>query len=334
MSSDNLQGKAQETDITLRDIFILMNRYRHALIALPIVAGIVAACVMFTLPDRYTAILKIAPSKNAPVYNWALNNEVLVEQVAKKMNLSKHYGTASRNATLRATKSHIDVVLNAKDGYLDVSATDVSPAFAARLANVFGKTLSDNVYTLRLLEISKERYNLELRRELAAKNKVNAEKSLESPQLAAVIKTISASEQYGIISLAGIQAEATLQSGISDLAQNQVVKIQDQLSNLQRLVVEGMKQKSVGSAGPWIATVTAMQESAYWSALIDRLDRRIELVKAQERDELKISWAEIPDEKSGPKRVKNILFGMVCGLLLAMLYMLVCEMVQYARKKE
>ncbi|MBM3117402.1 hypothetical protein [Jeongeupia naejangsanensis] len=309
----------------MHDLLAILIRHKRKLIAAPIVAGVVALGAVMQMPNEYAATLRIAPSKNAPTYNWLLTNDQIVDKVAIDLELANHYQTRGRQATQRAINKNVKVTLNAKDGFLNVTATDASPEFAAKLANAFGKTLSGSLYEMRLLDISKTRYDLELRRDVAIKNRLRAQELLASSQIKLVTNNISPSEQFGIVSLAGIQAEATLQGGISDLAQSQVVKMQDQLASLQRLVVDGMKQRP-GDVGVWIAAVAALQEQAYWGAMADRLDRRIELARAQERDELKITWAVAPDEKSGPRRGFIVLMSILSAGTMAVVFVLALQL--------
>lgn len=323
----------QEQEISLLNLLLLLARYKRAFIAVPIIAGTVAFGVVSMQAKEYTAILRIAPSKNASIFNWLLNNNQLIDQVSNELQLARHYKTETRKATQRALINNVKLTLNAKDGFLDVAATDASPQFAAKMANAYGRALSRNLFEMRLMDVSKGRYGLELRRAVATKNRAQADRALTQPQIKAAIERISPSEQYGLISMAGIQAEAALQGGVSDLAQSQIVKMQEQLASLQRLVVDSMKPQN-GAAGAWIAAVSGLQERAYWNAMIERLDRRIELARAQENDELRIVWADVPDEKSGPKRGVAVVLAMLTGIMVSLLYAVVHMGVRASRENK
>jgi tyrosine-protein kinase Etk/Wzc len=322
-----------EDEISLLDLLLVIAKHKKKIIGLPLAAGLVAAVISFSLPNEYTASLKIAPSKNAPTYNWVLGNEQVRLQVAKDMKLSEHFETKGRQATQREMAKALKVTLNAKDGYLDVNVTDNDPEFAAKLANRMGLALQTNLYEMRLLDVSKQRFELESRRELAQKNKQKFDQITEQTELAETIKQLTPADRYGVTSLAAIQAESTLQGGVSDMMQNELVRMQDQLASLQRLVVDGMKkQSSTANPGVWIAAVDALQQQAYWDALIERLDRRIELVKKQERDELKMTAAEVPDEKSGPKRALIVLLSALVALFGAILWAFISEAINKSKQ--
>ncbi|WP_373976019.1 Wzz/FepE/Etk N-terminal domain-containing protein [Chitinibacter sp. SCUT-21] len=325
-SQPTAPANATADDISLLDLVLVLAKHKKLIIGLPIVAGLVAAAVTFSVPNEYTATLKIAPSKNAAVYNWVLTNDQVLEDISKEMKLAEHYDTKGRKATRKEMSKNVKVTLNAKDAYLDVNVTDENPEFAAKLANRMGSALQENLYTMRLLDQSKSRYDLESRREIALKNKAKFDVEIKKPEMAATIALLSPADQYGITSLAAIQAESTLQGGVSDLMQNELVRMQDQLASLQRLVVDGMKkQSSAANTGLWIASVDALQQQSYWDALIERLDRRIDLLKKQELDELKMTAAEVPDEKSGPKRSLIVLLSAFAALFGAVLWAFISE---------
>lgn len=323
----------QGQEISLLNLLIVLSKHKRMLIATPVIFGVVAFVVVSMQAKEYTATLRIAPSRNASTFNWLLNNNRLIDQVSDKLQLSKHYKTETRRATQRAILNHVKVTLNAKDAFLDVAATDTNPLFAAKMANAYGQALTRNLFDMRLMDVSKSRYDLELRRAVAVRSRVQAEQALTKPQIKAALERISPSEQYGVISMAGIQAEAALQGGVSDLAQSQIVKLQEQLASLQRLVVDSMKPQN-GTNGAWIAAVSGLQERAYWSAMIERLDRRLELARAQERDELKIVWADVPDEKSGPKRGATVVLAMLSGMMVSLLYVGVLMGIHVSRENK
>ncbi|AOY00657.1 Wzz/FepE/Etk N-terminal domain-containing protein [Jeongeupia sp. USM3] len=320
--------------ISLLDILLIISKYKRLLILAPLIAGALALAVTLAMPNRYTSMLKIAPSKNAAVYAWLLNDESLINPVSQSLQLKTRYGSSGNDSTLKAIKRHVKIKSNAKEGSLEVEATDTDPAFAAKLANAFGQGLTRQLFEQRLLDSSKARYDLELRRDMAVDNKAKAGKLLTEPGVKEIIDRVPPAERYGIVSLAGIQAEATLQQqGISDLAQSQIVKMQDQLSSMQRLLMENMKRNSA-DLGKWITAVTALQDEAYWGAMKDRLDRRVDLAKAQESDELKISWAKIPDEKSSPKLMLILALAVAIAFVLALIYVVLIEAIDDSQKQK
>ncbi|WP_273428517.1 Wzz/FepE/Etk N-terminal domain-containing protein [Chitinibacter tainanensis] len=333
MAVESVMTHAQDDEISLLDLVLVLAKHKKKIVVLPILAGVFAAIVAYSLPNQYTATLKIAPSKNAATYNWVLTNEQVLEQVAKDLKLADHYQTKTKKSTRKELNDALKVTLNAKDGFLDVNATDESPEFAAKLANRMGTALQQNIYGLRLLDVSKQRFELETRRKLAQSNKQKFDQITKQQEIAETIKQLTPADFYGITSLAAIQAESTLQGGVSDLMQNELVRMHDQLASLQRLVVDGMKKQSASAnPGIWITAVDALQQQAYWDALIERLDRRIELLKKQEFDELKMTVAEVPDEKSGPKRALIVLVSVFAALFATVLWAFISEALRKSRQ--
>lgn len=324
----------------LLEAMLILAKHKIALIGFAALFAVLAGGLALLLPNQYSATLKIAPSRYAQVFNWVLTNDVLAEQLSKPYDLPTRYGTKGRSATYRTLHSHVRILVDQKDGFLDVVVTDQDPAFATSLANGFGNQLKSNLYEMRLLDISQARYAMQLRYDLAAKSFLAVQKKLQTPDFQGVIQNMSASDRYGIISLAGIQAETTLQQSaaalqnniVNDLVQSQVVKMQDQLSSLQRLVVDNMHKSARQNTGLMAAAVGAFQESAYWSSLMGRLTSRIELLKKEELEQLKITPAEVPDEKSGPHRILIVLLGLGMGFFVGCLYAFVVEGIVSSKK--
>ncbi|WP_047395561.1 Wzz/FepE/Etk N-terminal domain-containing protein [Chitinibacter sp. ZOR0017] len=341
MAVEQIVANPPSDENSVFNLVLVLARHKKKIIGMPILAGLTAALFAYSLPDEYTATLKIAPSKNAATYNWVLTNEQVLEQVSKDLKLAEHYQTKTKKSTRKKMNDAVKVTLNTKDGFLDVAATDFSPDFAAKLANRMGVALQQNLYNLRLLDVSKQRYELETRRQLAIKNKVKLDEVIKQNKFVEVINQLSATDRYGITSLAAIQAETTLQgvgpasNNTSDMMQAELIRLQSQLTSLQRLVTEGMAKRAVGfDNAVWIAAVDNLQQQAYWNALIDRLDRRIELLNKQERDELKMTMAEIPDEKSGPKRALIVLLSSCSALFIVSIWAFASEMLIKLRAAE
>lgn len=333
LPSNKSVAAVEEDEISLLDLLLVFAKHKKMIIGLPILAAVLAAVVALNLPNEYTATLKIAPSANASLYNWVLSNDQVNEQVAKEMKLAEHFDTKGRQATLKEMAKAVKVTLNAKDGFLDVNVTDKNPEFAANLANRIGFALQENLYSMRLLPVSKTRFNLELQRNIAFENKNKVIQQINSEVMRPVVSLFSPTDLFGITSLAAIQAEVSLQGGGSDMMQNEMIRLQDQLASLNRLVVDGLKKpNAVKDPGIWIATVGALQQQAYWDALVERLDRRIELLKKQERDELKMTAAEVPDEKSGPKRALIVLLSAFAALFVAVLWAFIAEAIIKSRE--
>lgn len=221
-----------EDEISLLDLLLVIAKHKKKIIGLPLAVGLVAAVISLAQPNEYTASLKIAPSKNAPTYNWVLGNEQVRLQVTKEMKLSEHFEARGRQDTLREMAEVLKVTLNAKDGYLDVNVTDTDPEFAAKLANRMGLALQTNLYEMRLLDVSKQCFELESRRELAQKNKLKFDQITKQAELADTIKQLRPADRFGVASLAAIQAESRLQGGVYDMMQNELVRMQDQLASL------------------------------------------------------------------------------------------------------
>jgi Uncharacterized protein involved in exopolysaccharide biosynthesis len=85
-----------------------------------------------------------------------------------------------------------------------------------------------------------------------------------------------------------------------------------------------MQTKS-GQLGELTAAISALQDETYWQAMIERIDRRVEVLDVIQRNEIKLIPAEMPTSPSGPRRIMLTVAAGLAALLLAIAYVLVSE---------
>jgi len=314
-------------------------RRKSLLIGVPFIVMALTSGVTWLMPNRYTATLKIAPSSATQLYLWALHDRGLEETVSSRLDLAKHYGTK------KATELHKNVqfVSNLQDSYIDVQASDDDPAMAARIANAYGTGMVDLLLNLHLTDASNAIFELQSRRNLAQKSLDAADVRLKQPDLERVADSISPSTLLGIQSTAGIEAELTLggtnlkSPGLDQLLRqsldpNELMSLQDRLSVLQRALTEtGQSKDWHPSISDLSAAVSALQEQAYWKAMVDRIDRRILVLHSTERNEIKLIPAEVPTTPSGPRRIMLTIAAGIAAFIVVLAYVAVVEQTERAR---
>ncbi|MCX4176115.1 Wzz/FepE/Etk N-terminal domain-containing protein [Paraburkholderia madseniana] len=312
-----------------------LMRRKRILIGVPVIVMALAGGAMHFMQDQYTATLKIAPSTTAQLYMWALRDNGLAQSIARQFNLQAHYGASSQERAKDTLLSHVQFVSNLQDSYVDVKATDRDPEVAMQLANRYGTGMVDLLVGLHLTNASNAIYELRARRELAQRSLAKARERLEQPDLKVAVTAISPSTRLGLVSMAGIEAETTLAS-ISlkgaeqqqlltqSLDQNEMVRLQERLAGIQRALADEMQTKS-GQLGQLTAAISALQDETYWQAMIDRIDRRVEVLDVIQRNEIKLIPAEMPTSPSGPRRIMLTIAAGLAALLLTVAYVLVSE---------
>jgi tyrosine-protein kinase Etk/Wzc len=313
-----------------------LMRRKRILLGFPIIVMALTAGAMHFMKDQYTATLKIAPSTAAQLYMWALRDNGLAQSITRQLNLQAHYGVASPEVAKAMLMSHVQFVSNLQDSYVDVKATDRDPEVATQLANRYGIGMVDLLVSLHLTNASNAIYELRARQDLAQKSLAKARERLEQPDLKAAVTDIPPSTRLGLVSMAGMEAETTL-SSISlqgtpqqqlltqSIDQNELVRLQERLAGIQRALADEMQSRSSGQLGQLTAAITALQDETYWQAMVERIDRRVEVLDVIQRNEIKLIPAEVPTEPSGPRRLMLTIAAGLAALLLAIAYVLVAE---------
>lgn len=291
--------------------------------------------------DRYTATLKVAPSSSAQLYLWALHDRGLEETVARRLDLARHYGVNSTEQARKRLAKEVQFVSNLQDSYIDVQATDQDPAVATQIANAFGTGMVDLLLNLHLTDAANAIYELRARRDLAQKSYDAAVAKLRQPEVEHVVSGMPSTVRLAIQTTAGVDAELTLAGtnlkspGADQLLRqsldpNELLSLQERLSTLA--TAESVRSKDWSpSVADLSQAISTLQEQAYWAALVDRIDRRIAVLAATERNEIKLIPAETPSEPSGPRRIMLTLAAGIAALLVVLAYVLASEQLRRMR---
>lgn len=320
-----------------------MARFKVWLIGVPVLVAAVVGGGLQLVPDEYTAVLKIAPSPLVQVYMWGLREPGVTASVTKRLDLVTYYGVSGPHRARKELLSNVQFVSNLQDSFVDVRVTDRDPEMASKIANAYGDGLVDLLTGLHLTPASNAIYGLQSRRERAAKSLEQAMKRLDDTEIKSALPYISASTRLGLVGMAGIQAETTLSttplqpsptpslnSASNDLArqtldQNELTRLQERLLSIQRALTDDKvpAQKAGLPVASLIAAADALQDQAYWDAMVNRIDRRIDVLHATERDEVRLIRATAPDMTSGPPRATLTVAAAIIAFLLTLAFVLV-----------
>lgn len=308
-----------------------MMRFKRWLVGVPVLVAAVVGGGLQLMPDEYTAVLKIAPSPLVQMYMWGLREPGVTESVSKQLDLVKHYNESSPNRARLKLISNVQFVSNLQDNFVDVRVTDRDPAMASKIANAYGEGLIDLLTRLHLTPASNAIYGLQSRRERAIKNLEQADKRLGEAEVKSALPYISTSTRLGLVGMAGIQAETTLSNpGVNDLArqtldQNELTRLQERLLSIQRALSDDKlpAQRAGLPVANLIAAADALQDQAYWDAMVSRIDRRIDVLRATERDEIRLIRATAPDITSGPPRGTLTAAAAIVAFLLTLAVVLI-----------
>lgn len=310
----------------------LVCKWKRVLVVAPVLVALIVAGALQFVPNQYTAVLKIAPSQTVQLYKWALNESGLTKNISAKFGLEQHYGVASALAAREKLMSHVQFVSNLQDNFVDVRVTDKDPQLAKDIANAYGDGMVDLLIGLHMTEASNAIYGLQSMRERAEKNLVEAKAKLAQPDIATALPHVSTSIRLGLVGMSGIQAETTLAANMlggadsaaltrQTLDQSEMVRVQERLAGIQRALSDDIEVKKSGVAvSNLVAAVDALQDQAYWEAMVNRIDRRIDVLTSTAKGEIRLIHATTPEEVSGPRR---IMLAVSTGIA-TLLVLLVC----------
>lgn len=316
------------------------------LVAIPLATAAIVGGGLQLMPNEYTAVLKIAPSSAVQMYMWGLREPGVTQAVSKRLDLAKYYGASDAQDARTKLLSHVQFVSNLQDSFIDVRVTDEKPEMARDIANAYGEALVDLLTGLHLTPASNAIYGLQSRRERAEKSLAQANARLAEDEVKAALPSITPSTRLGLVGMAGIQAETALSTtplqppatGTNELAkqtldQNELTRLQERLLSIQRSLADdnAAHAKSGVALGGLIAATDALQDQAYWSAMINRIDRRIDVLRATERDEIRLIPASAPDSRSGPPRAALTAAAVLASFLLTLAFVLIGAQLRRSR---
>ena len=190
----------EDADVGVFDIFLILAKYRRLILGLPLVAGIIAAAVSYTLTDVYTARTTLVPpqqaqsggggilsqlgvsglaglvggGRNNELYIGMMKSRAVTERIVERFDLMKKYSftQASRANAFVVSMGRFTI---GKDGIIAIEVDDPDPMFAADIANAFVDEFLKVSAGLALTDAAKRRLFFERQLEQAKDNLVAAE---------------------------------------------------------------------------------------------------------------------------------------------------------------
>lgn len=210
-NSETLPGPlpAEEDEISLLDLLIVLAKHKRLVAGLPVAAGIVAAIVALLMPNVYTATARILPPQQgqssaaamlgqlgglagiaggalgikspADLYIGMLKSRTVADSLIARFDLKKIYDQETMQATRKALESKFAVTAG-KDGIIAIEVDDLDPKRAAAMAGGFIEELTKLTQTLAITEASQRRLFFEKQLKQAKQELADAEIGLKQTQ--------------------------------------------------------------------------------------------------------------------------------------------------------
>lgn len=357
--------------INLFDHVITLAKHKKLILGAPLVAAIIAAIFSLLSPNIYTADTQILPpqqqssasamlSQLGPfggmagfagiknpndTYIAMLKSRTLQNNMIRRFKLQAVYKTKTPGTTRKVLAGATKINVGKKDGIISISVDDKNPQRAALLANGYVDELQLMTQLFAVTEASKRRLFYE-------KQLLQAKQSLGDAEIA--MKQLQ--EKTGLIQL-GAQAEAFVQAGAmlkSQIAMKEVelgamrtfatsnnpdyIRIQQLIGGLRaqlsKIDAGTVTKGKIPEAG--LEYIRKTRDLKYAENIYELLAKQFEIAKIDEAKEGSViqvlDKAIAPEQKSKPRRSKNVLLAAVVTGFLAILWAFITEALQNAKK--
>lgn len=225
-------GAAEEEEIHLLDLLVVLARQKTLVIGAPIAAGILALAISLFITPTFTSQAKIMPPQQQQssgmaamlgqlgglagvagglggikspndLYVGLLESRTVADNLIARFKLKERYEKKTMDDTRKELAARSVIAAGKKDGFITIAANDKDAQFAADLANAYVDELAKLTQSMALTEASQRRLFFEKQLKEARDQLADAEIALRKTQ-----------ERTGLI-----QPEAQVQAIILNAAQ-------------------------------------------------------------------------------------------------------------------
>jgi len=270
------------SQIDVAEVFILLASRRRFIFWFTLGAALVAAIIVWLIPNQYTATAVILPPQqnssmssallgqlggsgalasmagsslgiknSGDMYVSLFRSRTVEDVLIERFGLMKRYGKKTMYDTRNKFEDRTTVILGVKDGLIRVTATDPDPKFAAELANAYVEEFHKHSDSLTLSEASQRRGFFQQQLLEANGNLATAEEALKNTEQSTGVLQLDSQAKALIESAAILRAQVTakevqLQSmrSFATADNPQFMQVQQQLDALK-----GQLAKVAGPSG-------------------------------------------------------------------------------------
>jgi uncharacterized protein involved in exopolysaccharide biosynthesis len=278
----------------------------------------------------------------ADLYIGILKSETISDDMIDRFHLKEVYKAKLLSAARRALHAR-SAFTSGKDSLLSISVTDQDPKRAAAMANAFIDELHKQNSRLAITDAAQRRLFFQQRLSKEKDDLTDSEIALKNTQTATGLVAPAGQSEALIRSVAQLRAEISMREvslqGIrsyatDDNAQVQVLKREISTMQAQLTQLEGKGQSSSTLEVPAGALPTAslaflrkVRDVKYHEMLSEMLSRQYEAALMDEARQAPViqvvDAASVPDEPSGPRRMRIVLVSALAGMVLASLFAVV-----------
>ncbi|MBX9296507.1 hypothetical protein HA051_09435 [Chromobacterium vaccinii] len=277
------------------------------------------------------------------LYIGMLQSRTVADRLIRRFQLKERYQQETLDGTRRVLKSRT-VIINGKDGLININVDDTDTNFAAQLANAYIDELKQLNQVLAMTDAAKRRLFFEQQLKQTKEQLTNAETALRQTQektgliqpegqLPAIVGSVTqlrASIAAKEVQLEAMRSYATQQNPLYIRTEQELSGLREQLTKLETgregsgdLMVPTGKVAQSG-----LEYLRSLREVKYQETIFELLAKQYELAKIDEAKDsslIQVLDSAVPPElKSKPSRslimVAGLLLGFLFGALSSLLH--------------
>ena len=268
------------------------------------------------------------------LYIGMLQSRTIADRLIKRLQLKERYQQKTLDGARQALKSRT-VIINGKDGLININVDDPDPRFAAQLANAYIDELKQLNQVLAMTDAAKRRLFFEQQLKQAKEQLTSAETALRQTQektgliqpegqLPAIVGSVTqlrASIAAKEVQLEAMRSYATQQNPLYIRTEQELSGLREQLKKLET-GKEGRGDLMVPTgkvAQSGLEYLRRLREVKYQETIFELLAKQYELAKIDEAKDsslIQVLDSAVPPElKSKPSRGLILATGLLLGFL-------------------
>jgi tyrosine-protein kinase Etk/Wzc len=353
-------------EINLIEWLIASAKRKKLVFGLPILFAICAALLSLSKPNIYKATTTILPSQQSQsngmaalnhlvglagstpgvlnirippdLYISMLRSDTVAENLIRRFNLRKGYGTDTFEAT-RQVLGNNSTIHTGSDGLIAITVRDKDPKRAAQIANAYADELVKLTKRLALTEASHRRLFYERRLQDTKAKLAEVEVELKSANKGAIpvdgrgravleaAARLRAQIAAKEIELAAMQAFVTVNNQEYTRGHQEIGALRADLARLEASSIQKQSEKQATDGG-----LRILHDLKYYGMLHELLAQQFEAARIDEAKDSSaiqvLDKAVEPERSLEPKRVPAVLLSAVIGLFIAIFWVLLFDVIK------
>jgi uncharacterized protein involved in exopolysaccharide biosynthesis len=341
----------EDDEISLLDLLQVIVDNLRLLVLGPIICGLIALGITFTLKPTYTAKTQFLPPQQqqssaasllaslgaiggitstvtgikspADQYIAFMKSVSVQDAIIERFKLKDKFGVYQKADARIALTDRVRIA-SGKDGLISVEADDKDPKFAAELANAYVDELRILLRRLAVTEAQQRRLFFEKQLQITKENLVKADLALKSSGINSSLLKLSPTTAVDSVARlkAGVSVQEVKLGSMRNYLTENSPEFKQAMSELASLKTQlSLAEKEEPASKSLSDYVARYREFKYQDTMFELFSRQFELAKVDESREGAViqvlDVAEPPEKKAQPKNAMiSIITTLTAGFIL------------------